>query len=83
MDENAAQIKALKRQTEIVMQLVEQGYRMPHAQGIAKLWAPTPAQQRMRIARQKKGKKNGKDQGRARGNGPQNDAERPASRPSN
>jgi hypothetical protein len=59
MDEATAQMKAIAAQREIVTQLTGQGYQIPQAQRMAKLWAPTPAQARMRNAREKKGKGNG------------------------
>lgn len=59
MNEETAQMVALKEQREIVVRLTGDGYQMPQAQRMAKLWAPTPAQARMTKARKMKGRNNG------------------------
>jgi hypothetical protein len=56
MNEQTAQMAALAEQRKIVVRLTGQGYQMPQAQRMAKMWAPTPAQARMNKARNSKGK---------------------------
>lgn len=51
-----AQMVALKQRAKIIADIVRQGYSERHGEYMANLLCPTPAQKRMRKARESKGR---------------------------